>query len=205
MAARRSLALFVLSGALAAAACHPVGALVTGGVLDVVRCAPDTPVDSQTRFEQTDTDAIVVLGAAQIYGMTFLSGIDDGVDWRPTHGPTVTARTDNGFVVARLKARRGKHRYAIGRVSLQPEATDCYAFPSSSQLLIFNAPPGQVTYLGAYTVAYTSEGGVNRASLRADPAVTQTQANAYLVRRFPLIKPALVTGPTEWVYRGVPE
>src|SRR5262245_20022674 len=199
--ASRSLALFALSSALAAAGCHPVAALATGGVVDVVRCAPDSRLDGETRFEQTDPDAIVVVGATQIYGMVFLSGKDDGPYWRRVRGPEASARTEDGFVVVRMKPRRGTHTYAIGRVSLQPDATDCYSFPSSSQLLLFNAPPGQVTYLGAVTVQYSSERGRNYASLREDASISKTQASAYFSRRFPQIKADLVPGRTAWIYK----
>jgi hypothetical protein len=192
-----------VAGLFTLAGCYPSG-LLPEAAIEGARCASDV-LDGDTRFDATNNDAIVVVGVSRIYGMRFVSGVDDGVSWhdefRESQGG---AKADEGFVVARLKARRGKHRYSIARVSLEPEGHDCYEFPSSSTLLVFDAPAGQVTYLGALTVQYGSQGLANTASLRADPSITKEQASAYLARRFPQITRELSTGRMEWAYKSGP-
>lgn len=61
-----------------------------------------------------------------------------------------------------------------------------------------------MTYLGALTVQYGSQGLANTASLRTDPSITKEQARAYLARRFPQITRELSAGRMEWAYERGP-
>ena len=143
-----------------------------------------------------------MFGVSKIYGMSFQSGVDDGVSWhRDRSGISATVTASDGFVVARLKPRPGNRRYAIVRAAFEPGATDCYNFPHTSTLLTFDAPAGQVTYVGALTVEYKTEGGTNAAVLRDDPSSTKQQAIAFMARRYPGIKGEVVTGRMDWMYK----
>jgi hypothetical protein len=176
--------------------------MVVIGVVETAKCLPLSDLDGNATFDKATDESIVVFGVSKIYSMTFQSGIDNGVSWhrdRPAFSATVTA--SDGFVVARLKPRSGNRRYAIARAAFEPGATDCYTFPHTSTQLTFDAPAGQVTYLGALTVEYKTEGGSNAAVLRADPSISKQQAIAYLARRYPGIKGEVVTGRTEWGYK----
>ena len=196
---RDARALGLIGCVLAAAAgCTQMLAV---GAIETAQCLPLSNLDGDATFDGANDESIVVFGVSKIYGMTFQSGVDDGVSWhrdRPGISATVTA--SDGFVVARLKPRPGNRRYAIARAAFEPGA-DCYNFPHTSTLLTFDAPAGQVTYLGALTVEYKTEGGSNAAVLRDDPLITKQQAIAFMARRYPGIKGEVVTGRMDWMYK----
>jgi len=110
-------------------------------------------------------------------------------------------KTDDGFVVIKLKPRRGKSRYAISSVSFSGELGS-YVFPPNTGVLVFDAPRGKVTYIGGFTVDFASEGLTNGARLRDDPSITRAQAAAFMVRRYPQIKAEPVMGRVHWLYGG---
>jgi len=185
-----------------AAGCFLMEAAVTASAADAARCLPYTNLDGDARFDKTSDESIAVFGVSKIYAMVFLSGVDDGVSWhRDRSGNSASVMASDGFVVAKLKPRPGNKRYAIARAALEPDATDCYGFPHTSSLLVFDAPAGQVTYFGGLTVEYMTEGGSNMAVLREDPSISKQQAIAFMARRYPGIKAEVVAGRTEWAYK----
>ena len=159
----------------AAAGCTQMLAV---GAVETASCLPLSNLDGNATFDGANDESIIVFGVSKIYGMSFQSGVDDGVSWhRDRSGISATVTASDGFVVARLKPRPSNRRYAIVRAAFEPGATDCYNFPHTSTLLTFDAPAGQVTYVGALTVEYKTEGGTNAAVLRDDPSSTKQQAH----------------------------
>ena len=196
----RFVGLVLLSGM--AAGCFAMEGAVVASAVEAALCHPFSNLDGNASFDKTSEESIAVFGVSKIYAMVFLSGRDDGVSWhrdRDRARQSASVMASDGFVVARLNPR--PRRYAIARAALEPGATDCYTFPHASSLLVFDAPPGQVTYFGGLTVEYKTEGGSNAAVLREDPSISKQQAIAFLARRHPGIKGEVVTGRTEWVYK----
>ena len=186
----------------AGAGCTPLPPVPGPAVIEAALCLPFSNLDGDSSFDKTSDDSIAVFGVSKIYAMVFLSGVDDGVSWhRDRSVGAVSVMASDGFIVAKLKPRPGKKRYGIARAALEPGATDCYTFPETSSLLVFDAPAGQVTYFGGLTVEYRTEGGSNAAVLREDPSISKQQAIAFIARRHPGIKAEVVTGRTEWAYK----
>ena len=185
-----------------AAGCFLMEGAVTASAVEAARCLPFSNLDGDATLRQDEHESIAVFGVSKIYAMVFLSGVDDGVSWhRDRSGNSASVMASDGFVVAKLKPRPGNKRYAIARAALEPGATDCYSFPETSSLLVFDAPAGQVTYFGGLTVEYKTEGGSNAAVLRDDPSIGKQQAIAFMARRYPGIKAEVVTGRTQWAYK----
>ena len=173
------------------------------GCVSVMSAGGQLETGTQFDGSSPDADAIVVIGVSRIYAVTVVSGTDDGVSWHRQRRPTgARAMADDGFVAIKLKPRQGQERYAIASVALDPDATDRYPFPDSSTILVFDAPPGKVTYLGGIDAQIASEGMHSFAILRDNPAITRQQAAAFMARRYPRIGNQLVTGKLDWLYRG---
>ena len=154
-------------------------------------------VDRSIHFDGNSGDALVVFALTPNMVVTLVAGTDDGVSW---HGGArvlpVRVRPQDGFVVARLRPRTGKNRYAIAKLST--DASELTAWDTPAQMLAFDAPPGQVTYLGALRVEFA---GGELPKLVDDPAVTYLQAEAFMAANFANVGAPVVRSRMDWVYR----
>jgi hypothetical protein len=154
-------------------------------------------VDHNVRFDRTSPDAIVVFGFSAKLNVWLFEGVDDGVNWHCVRG-AVNARRfrpEDGFVVASLRARTGKEKYAIGALGTDMNI-EVHAVRENSGVWVFNAAPGKVTYVGALRVAWS--GG--RPSILDDASVTASHADDFVTRTFPNITDHVVTGRMEEIY-----
>lgn len=198
----RSMLLGLLLLIAASSGCGIPGTLLAASAVEQTLCSPYNQLDTETRFDATSPDAIVVLGVSRIKAMTVVLGVDDGVVWRRDRsGMAAGTLAEHGFVVFRLRPQTGKKRYAIARVALEPGATDCYILSTaSSTLAAFDAPPGRVTYLGGVTIEFVRDGGGSRALLREDAGISKQQAMAFVAARYPGIRAEMTGGRLAWVY-----
>ena len=157
---------------------------------------PVRTTDRDVSFDATSGDALVVFALTPNMVVTLTAGTDDGVSWHCERGQTVRVRPQDGFVVARLRPRTGKHRYAIRMLST--DASGLTAWHTPAQLLAFDAPPGQVTYLGAWRVEFP---GGTLPEIVADPDVTYPQAEAFMAANFANVRAPVVTSRMDWLYR----
>jgi len=158
-------------------------------------CATSTTTDHGTRFDGKSPDAMVVLGFSARLPVWIAPGVDDGMNWHPCGGETYAyrIRPEEGFVVARLPAMRGKQKYGITAIG---NLLDAYG--PSGAVSVFNAEPGKVTYLGALRVVWSGSGGV----VMEDPAIKESDADDFVTRTFPNIPVHVVPGRMEVAYKG---
>ena len=156
-------------------------------------------VDRNIRFGASSPDALVVFGFPAGANAWLRPGVDDGVNWHCQPGLTGVqrVRTENGFIVAKLSPRTGKQKYAIAGVASDSTFGQYRPGPNSG-ILVFNAEPGKVTYLG--TLRGVRSGGVP--ALVQDPSVPLSVADDFVTRTFPNIRDHVVPGRMDWVYTG---
>jgi hypothetical protein len=155
-----------------------------------------------TKFDETSPESIVVIGVSRVFKLNVASGVDDGTTWHRHHYyGGASATPEDGFVVIKLKPRKGKKRYGIENVVLSDQPAISYEFPEKTTA-VFDAPPGQVTYIGGFTIDLASGGLRNVARLCEDPNITQPQAAAFMASHYPHVKRAPVMGRMDWLYKG---
>ena len=118
----------------------------TTGCLDVYRNLP-----AWTTFDETSTEAIVVLAVSPKARLTLAAGITDKSGW-PESGafPTVkSAWSEDGYVVVKVSPRMGQESYAVVRMTPEGFGGDTYAASQDADVAVFHAIPGQITYVGA--------------------------------------------------------
>ena len=120
-------------------------ALATG-CLDVYRNLPEW-----TTFDETSTEAIVVLAVSPKARLTLASGITDRSGWHESGAfPTVkSAWSEDGYVVVKVSPRTGQESYAVVRMTPEGFGGDTYAASQNADVAVFHAIPGQITYVGA--------------------------------------------------------
>ena len=172
---------------------------------------PPVKIDSNTRFDSTSRDAIVVFGFHGQFNVQIIDGVDDGVNWVCSAGPGLIyrVRADNGFVAVRLPARTGKNKYAIGRLdavgglaNTGPQTrwfTASFNSQPAKPIWVFNAEPGKVNYVGTLGVTWAGD----TPQMEEDSAVTPQQADDFVTQTFPNIRDHVVTRPMQWIYTGL--
>ncbi len=169
------------------------------GCLGVARgLTPLAMVDRNVRFDRGSGDALVVFALTPNMVVTLSPGRDDGVSWHcgGREWP-VRVRPQDGFVVAWLRPKGEKKSYAITKFAT--DASELTAWRTATQVLTFEAVPGQVTYLGALRVEF--EGG-RLSGIATDPDITDLQAEAFMAGKFPNVSAPLAKGRTDWAYLG---
>lgn len=156
---------------------------------------PVTIVDRNVRYDQTSGDALVVFGLTPNMVVTLVEGSDDGVSWHCEVSQLVRVRPQEGFVVARLRPRTGKRRYAIAAFST--DASGLTTWKMTGQILAFDAVPNQVTYVGALRVEF--EGGEIR-DIMSDRDITYLHAEAFMAGKFANVSAPLVKGQMDWLH-----
>ena len=113
--------------------------------------------------------------------MWLYQGVDDGDGWtcEGLAGETVQVASEGGFVVAKLPARTGKEKYAIGEVAIADGSERRLRPGANTKVPVFNAVPGKVTLVGGVKVLDVGEG----LSLLPDPSVTRARAARVLARK----------------------
>ena len=108
-------------------------------------------------------------------------GVDDGVGWTcdGAAGQTVQVSSEAGFVMAKLPARTGKEKYAIGEIEMADGSDRHLRSGANAKVPVFNAVPGKVTLVGGVKVLDVGEG----LSLLPDPSVTRARAVRFLARK----------------------
>src|SRR6185503_227548 len=125
--------------------------------------------------------AVVVFAAPPRSTVWLYQGVDDGDGWtcEGAAGETVQVASESGFVVAKLPARTGKEKYAIGEIALADGSDRRLRPGASAKVPVFNAVPGKVTVVGGVKVLAVGEG----LSLLPDPSVTRARAARHLARK----------------------
>src|SRR5262245_45492360 len=156
-----------------------------------------TALDHNSRFGSTSADAIVVFGFSSRWSAWIYPGTDDGVSWHCRGGLVNVRRVqpEEGFVVVRLPASTGKHKYGIGQFGASMNV-EVQRVPVDTGVWIFDAVPGQVTYLGAFRVV-GSDGGPR---IVEDASRTVSDADDFMTRTFPNIRDHVATGRMESAY-----
>jgi hypothetical protein len=162
---------------------------------------PIRVVDRNVSFDRTSREALVVFALSPNMVVTLLEGTDDGVSWRCNRwGPEarVRVRAQDGFVVAWLRPKTGKQRYAIE--SFSTDASGLTAWKTFEQILVFDAVPGQVTYVGALNVEF-SGGGIR--GINFDPDITYLHAEAFMAGKFANVRAPMAKGRMDWLYMSL--
>jgi hypothetical protein len=124
--------------------------------------------------------AAVVVFAAPAHAKVWLyEGVDDGVGWTCEGAQTVEVSSEGGFVVAKLPARTGNEKYAIGEIAIADGSERRLRPGANAKVPTFNAVPGKVTLVGGVKVLDVGEG----LSLLPDPSVTRARAVRVLARK----------------------
>jgi len=75
-------------------------------------------VDRTIHYDGSSDDALVVFALTPNMVVTLVAGTDDGVNWHDGgRVMPLRVRPQDGFVVARLRPRTRKNRYAIAKLS----------------------------------------------------------------------------------------
>ena len=93
-------------------------------------------------------------------------------------------------MVAKLPARTGKEKYAIGEIAIADGSDRRLRPGANAKVPTFNAVPGKVTLVGGVKVLDVGEG----LSLLPDPSVTRARAARVLARKDRRISSLLAKG-----------
>jgi len=164
----------------------PLLALATGcGRADFQKARP-------ARADKLRSEAVVVFAAPPRSKVWLYQGVDDGLGWtcEGAAGQTVQVASDAGFVVARLPARTGKEKYAIGEIAIADGSDRRLRPGASAKVPVFNAVPGKVTVVGGVKVLEVGQG----LSLLPDPSATRERAARVLARKDPRMSASVAKG-----------
>jgi hypothetical protein len=133
------------------------------------------------RADRARGEAVVVFAAPPRSKVWLYQGVDDGQGWtcEGAAGQSVQVASEGGFVVAKLPARTGKEKYAIGEIEIADGSDRRLRPGANAKVPVFNAVPGKVTLVGGVKVLDVGEG----LSLLPDPSVTRARAARYLARK----------------------
>ena len=133
------------------------------------------------RADRARGEAVVVFAAPPRSKVWLYQGVDDGEGWtcEGAAGQSVQVASEAGFVVAKLPARTGKEKYAIGEIAIADGSDRRLRPGANAKVPVFNAVPGKVTLVGGVKVLDVGEG----LSLLPDPSVTRARAARYLARK----------------------
>jgi hypothetical protein len=165
----------VFSVAAVAPATLPLLLLAAGcATSDVRKAAP-------ARADKGRMTAVVVFAAPPRSKVWLYQGVDDGAGWtcEGEAGQTVQVASEGGFVVAKLPARTGKEKYAIGEIAIADGSDRRLRPGANAKVPVFNAVPGKVTLVGGVKVLDVGEG----LSLLPDPSATRARAARTLARK----------------------
>jgi hypothetical protein len=125
--------------------------------------------------------AVVVFAAPPRSTVWLYRGVDDGTGWmcEGGAGETVQVASEGGFVVAKLPARTGREKYAIGEIAIADGSDRRLRPGANAKVPVFNAVPGKVTLVGGVKVLDVGEG----LSLLPDPSATPARAARFLARK----------------------
>ena len=152
----------------------PLLAIVTG-------CAAGTFRKAPAHADSGRPMAVVVFAAPPRAKLWLYQGVADGAGWTCEGGAggNVQVASEGGFVVAKLPARTGKEKYAIGEIAMADGSDRRLQPGASAKVPTFNAVPGKVTLVGGVKVLDVGEG----LSLLPDPSATRARAARVLARK----------------------
>jgi hypothetical protein len=137
--------------------------------------------------------ATVVFAAPPRSTVWLYQGVDDGAGWTcEGAGEMVQVASEGGFVVAKLPARTGKEKYAIGEITIADGPDRRLRSGANAKVPVFNAVPGKVTHVGGVKVLDVGEG----LSLLPDPSATRARAARVLARKDRRLAATLAKGKT---------
>jgi hypothetical protein len=144
------------------------------------------------RADKTRGSAVVVFAAPPRSTVWLVQGVDDGDGWicQGEAGQSVQVASEGGFVVAKLPARTGREKYAIGEIALAGASDRRLRPGANAKVPVFNAVPGKVTLVGGVKVLDVGEG----LSLLPDPSVSRARAARYLARKDRRMSASLAKG-----------
>jgi len=136
---------------------------------------------ASARADGARPPAVVVIAAPPRSTLWLYRGVDDGTGWvcEGGAGETVQVSSEGGFAVARLPARTGREKYAIGEVAIADGSDRRLRPGANAKVPVFNAVPGKVTLVGGVKVLDVGEG----LSLLPDPSATPARAARFLARK----------------------
>ena len=131
--------------------------------------------------DKARSEAVVVFAAPPRSKVWLYQGVDDGLGWtcEGAAGETVQVASEGGLVVAKLPARTGREKYAIGEVAIADGSDRRLRPGANAKVPVFNAVPGKVTMVGGVKVLEVGEG----LSLLPDPSATRARAARVLARK----------------------
>jgi hypothetical protein len=149
-------------------------------LLLVAGCATSDFRKGAARADRSRPSAVVVFAAPPRSTVWLYQGVDDGAGWMcEGAGEALQVASEGGFVVAKLPARTGKEKYAIGEIAIADGADRRLRPGANAKVPTFNAVPGKVTLVGGIKVLNVGEG----LSLLPDPSVNRARAARVLARK----------------------
>jgi len=143
-------------------------------------CASSEFRKAPARADKARPAAVVVFAAPPRSTVWLYQGVDDGTGWTcEGAGESVHVSSEGGFVVAKLPARTGKEKYAIGEIAIANGGDRRLRPGANAKVPTFNAVPGKVTLVGGVKVLDVGEG----LSLLPDPSVSRARAAQVLARK----------------------
>jgi hypothetical protein len=172
-----------------------VGPTVLGLVALATGCAT-TDFQKAARADGARGEAVVVFAAPARSTLWLYQGVDDGAGWTcESTGPAVQVSSEAGFVMARLRPRTGKEKYAIGEIAMADGADRHLRPGANAKVPVFNAVPGKVMLVGGVKVLDVGEG----LSLLPDPSATRARAARFLARKDRRMSASVAKGKMSWV------
>jgi len=153
-------------------------------------CATNARKPAAAHASKARPAAVVVFAAPAHSKVWLYEGVDDGVGWTCEGAQTVEVSSEGGFVVAKLPARTGNEKYAIGEIAIADGSERRLRPGANAKVPTFNAVPGKVTLVGGVKVLDVGEG----LSLLPDPSVTRARAARVLARKDRRISSLLAKG-----------
>jgi hypothetical protein len=172
-----------------------VGPTVLGLLALAAGCAT-TDVQKAARA-RARPDAVVVFAAPARSTVWLYEGVDDGVGWtcEGAAAQVVQVSSEAGFVMARLRPRTGREKYAIGEIAMADGTDRHLRSGANAKVPVFNAVAGKVTLVGGVKVLDVGEG----LSLLPDPSATRARAARFLAHKDRRMSASVANGTMSWV------
>jgi hypothetical protein len=160
-------------------ACSTISGCVTYSTLD-----PATATHTDI-----GNSSVIVMGMQPRYRVHVFKGENDGDNWlRNQVITTLNVYPEDGYIVSNVPPRSGPENYGIGGILPEGFGGDLFVPCKGRKTLTFNAPKGQVVYVG--DINYSKKEDQITFTVSSDFAGAQ----AYLQAKYPVLAPKLVNG-----------
>jgi hypothetical protein len=141
-------------------------------------------LDRSTKVDRGRGEAVVVLAVSPRARVSLFEGESRGPDWTcKSLFNIANVFPESGFIVLKLQPRTGNKNYGIGQVLPDGIGGESFIVRRSAAVPVFQAPPGEVTFVGGFHLARAGEG----MRIEPDEETTVEDAKRFLKTAYPAL------------------